>query len=261
MNRYLRVTATYDDSFDDSDSQGDPVPETVLAILRAPIGDTSPGVNTQPQFNVPTAEELPGAHFDTRTITSGPVAGRSIGARVCARDAEGDVLTYALRGRNADKFEIDPATGQNRTREALDYREQDTYTLSVSVHDGFDVYYRPSASIDDTISIIVTVTEPPQPRRRVRRSTTDDTPPNRPHEFSDGETTNRSVVHDAEAVTDIGRTVTASDPDGDTLAYTFSGDHAESFDIDAMTGQLKTKAALDAETKSSYSVTVSVTDN
>ena len=276
VNRSLRVTATYDDSFDDSDSQGDPVPETATAALRTRIRDTSPGVNTQPEFTVPTAEELPDAHFDTRTITSGPTAGRSIGSRVSARDAEGDVLTYMLRGREAEKFDIDAATGQIRTREALDYREQDTYTLSVSVHDGFDVTYRPSASIDDTISIIITVLPPPPPRRTVRRSTTvdtppnrplvrrsatDDTPPNRPAEFSDGDTTNRSVVQGVESGTSIGRPVAASDPDGDSLTYTLAGTDGESFDIDAATGQLKTKATLDAETKSSYSVTVSVTDN
>ena len=261
VNRSLRVTATYDDFYDDSDSQGDPVPETATAVLRSPIRDTSPGVNTQPQFTVPTAEELPEAHFDTRTITAGAVSGRSIGSRVSARDSEGDVLTYKLRGRDADKFELDPANGQIRTKAALDYLEQDTYTLSVSVHDGFDATYRPSASIDDTISIIITVLPPPPPRRTVRRSTTDDTPPNRPAEFSDGETTNRSVAQDAEAGTNVGRPVAASDPDGDTLTYALGGADAESFDIDAITGQLQTKAALDAETKSSYSVTVSVTDN
>ncbi len=63
----LKSTLTDDDPFDDSDSQRNPVPETITAILRAPIGSTSPWVNTQPQFNVPTAEELTGAHFDTRT--------------------------------------------------------------------------------------------------------------------------------------------------------------------------------------------------
>ena len=262
VNRTLRVTATYRDHR--STDPMDPMKiteKTVTASLRASIRDTSPGVNTQPYFTVPTAEELPGAHLDTRTITSGAVAGRSIGSRVSARDAEGDLLTYMLRGRNADNFELDTATGQIRTKEALDHLEPDTYTLSVSVHDGFDAYYRPSASIDDTISIIITVTEPPPPRRRVRRSTTDDTPPNRPAEFSDGEATNRSVLQGVEAGTDVGRPVAASDPDGDTLTYTLGGTDADTFDIDAMTGQLKTKAALDAETKSAYSVTVSVTDN
>ena len=211
---------------------------------------------------MPTAEELPEAHFDTRTITSGAVAGRSIGSRVSARDADGDFLVYQLKGRHADRFELDSETGQIRTKAALDYLEQDTYILSVSVHDGFDASYQPSESIDDTISIIVTVLPPPPPPRRVRRTTTvDDTPPNRPPEFSDGETTNRSAVQGVEVGTDIGRPVAASDPDGDTLTYTLGGDDAESFEIDPMTGQLKTKAALDAETKSSYSITVSVTDN
>ncbi len=260
VNRTLRVTATYDDSFDDSDSQGNPVPETATATLRSSIRTTSPGRNAQPAFTVPTAEELPDAHFDTRTVTSGPVAGRSIGSPVRATDADGDVLTYMLRGRDADKFDFDPASGQIRTKAALDHLEQDTYTLSVSVHDGLDVFYQPSTSIDDTISIVITVLPPPPPPRRIRRPTTDDTPPNRPPEFADGETTNRSVVQGTESGTAIGRPVSASDPDGDKLTYTLGGTDAASFDIDAATGQLKTKAELDAETKSSYSVTVSVTD-
>ena len=44
----------------------------------------------------------------------------------------------------------------------------------------------------------------------------------------------------------------------DLLAWTAAG--AESFVIDASSGQLQTKAALDYEDKSSYTVTVSVSD-
>ncbi len=262
VNQYLRTTATYTDNR--STDPMDPMEieeKTATAVLRARIGDTRPEANTQPRFTVPESDEAPDSRFDTRTITSGAVARRNVGSRVRAIDDDGDVLTYMLRGRDADKFDFDPATGQIRTKEALlDYLEQDTYTLSVSVHDGFDATYRPSASIDDTISIIITVLPPPPPPRRVRRTTTDDTPPNRPPEFADGETTNRSVVQGTETGIDFGRPVTASDPDGDTLTYTLGGTDGESFDIDAMTGQLKTRDALDAETKSSYSVTVSVTD-
>ena len=44
----------------------------------------------------------------------------------------------------------------------------------------------------------------------------------------------------------IGAPVAAMDVDGDTLTYTLvMTPNAESFDIDSMTGQLKTKAALD----------------
>ena len=169
----------------------------MTAVLRTRIGDTKPEANTQPEFAEST---------DTRTIASGAAAGRSIGARVSATDADGDVLTYMLRGGDPDQFDIDTATGQLRTKAALDYEVEDTYTVSVSVHDGFDALYRPSASIDDTISIIITVTPPPPLRRRVHRSTPDDdTPPNRPAEFSDGETTNRSEVQSAESGTAVGR--------------------------------------------------------
>ena len=54
--------------------------------------------------------------------------------------------------------------------------------------------------------------------------------------------------------------VTATDTGTDNLTYTLNGTDAASFDIDVATGWLKTKAALDYETKSSYSVTVTATD-
>ena len=258
VNQYLKVTATYREV---RSMQDDP-DKTVTAVLRTRIGDTRPEMNAQPEFTLPKSDESREGRFDTRTIRSGSVVGRNIGSRVSARDDDGDVLTYMLRGRGADKFEIDPETGQIRTKAALGYLDQDTYTLSVSVHDGFDAIYRPSKSIDDTISIIITVLPPPpQPRRSVTRTTTDDDgTPNRPAEFSDGETTNRAVVHTAEPGANVGRPVAASDPDGDSLTYTLGGIDGESFDIDSTTGQLRTKAALDIETKSSYTVTVSVTD-
>ena len=41
---------------------------------------------------------------------------------------------------------------------------------------------------------------------------------------------------------------------GDTLTYSLGGTDAASFDIDASTGQLITKALLDTETKASYTV-------
>ena len=264
VGKYLRVTATYRDGR--STDPMDPMKvteKTASAALRSRIGDTRPETNASPEFAEST---------DTRTIASGTVARRAIGSRVSATDAERDVLTYKLRGRGADKFDIDTATGQLYTKAALDYLEQDTYTLSVSVHDGFNAEYEPSESIDDSISIIITVTPPPPPRRTTRRTPTpiaptpststddSDSTPNRPAEFSDGDTTNRSVVQTAESGTNVGRPVAASDPDGDSLTYTLGGTDGESFDIDTTTGQLKTKAELELETKSSYSVTVSVTD-
>ena len=53
----------------------------------------------------------------------------------------------------------------------------------------------------------------------------------------------------------------ATDANEDSLTYRLSGTDAASFDIDAATSQLMTLAALDYETKSTYSVTVTARDS
>ena len=79
--------------------------------------------------------------------------------------------------------------------------------------------------------------------------------------FTDGARTIRTVAENTAASVNIGTTITATDADtGDTLTYTLSGTDAASFSIVSTTGQLQTKAALDYETKTSYSVTVTVSD-
>ena len=83
---------------------------------------------------------------------------------------------------------------------------------------------------------------------------------NRPPEF-DSATAAREVPENTEAGENIGDPVTATDPDtGDTPAYTLGGTDAAFFDIGTSTGQLQTQAALDHETKSSYTVTVAASD-
>ena len=104
-------------------------------------------------------------------------------------------------------------------------------------------------------------------------TTSDDTPsphtytvtvaraPNTPPAFTDGPTTTRGVDENTAANENIGDPFAATDDDSDTLTYSLDAAGAESFDIDASSGQLRTKAALDYETKSSYTVTVSVSDS
>ena len=61
---------------------------------------------------------------------------------------------------------------------------------------------------------------------------------------------------------DFGDAFQATDPDtGDTVRCSLGGPDAASFAIVASSGQLRTKAALDYETTSSYAVTVIATDN
>ena len=74
------------------------------------------------------------------------------------------------------------------------------------------------------------------------------------------DTTTRSVDENTASGANVGAAVTATDADGDTLTYTLDGTDAASFSIVGASGQIQTSAALDHETKSSYSVTVSVAD-
>ena len=59
--------------------------------------------------------------------------------------------------------------------------------------------------------------------------------------------------------TDVG-TVTATDADGDSLTYSLSGTDASSFSIGSSSGVITFNSAPDYETKTSYSITVSVSD-
>ena len=73
----------------------------------------------------------------------------------------------------------------------------------------------------------------------------------------------RRIGEDAAGGTAVGAPVTATDPDaGDALSYSISGNDAASFSIVASTGQISvaTGAALDYQTKPTYSVTVTATD-
>ena len=77
----------------------------------------------------------------------------------------------------------------------------------------------------------------------------------------ESETDTREVAENTAADTGIGSPVTAMDADNDTLTYSLSGTDMASFDIGSATGQLMTLAALDFETKPTYSVTVTASDS
>ena len=80
-------------------------------------------------------------------------------------------------------------------------------------------------------------------------------------EFADSEDGARSVAENTGAGMEIGAPVTATDANDDTLTYALGGTDTASFDIDTATGQLMTVAALDYETKATYSVTVTASDS
>ena len=72
--------------------------------------------------------------------------------------------------------------------------------------------------------------------------------------------TSRRVAENTEAGRSIGAPVTAHDDDGELLVYSLGGADAEFFGIDRNNGQLKTKAPLNYEARTSYRVNVIATD-
>ena len=81
--------------------------------------------------------------------------------------------------------------------------------------------------------------------------------------FTEGTSTTRSVAENTASGQNIGAPVTATDADtSDTLNYTWGGRivDANSFSVNNSTGQIRTSAALNYETQSSYAITISVSD-
>ncbi len=85
-------------------------------------------------------------------------------------------------------------------------------------------------------------------------------PSNTKPSFPAAETGARSVAENMAPSENIGSPVAASDTDSDELSYSLGGPDARFFDTVSRTGQLKTRAVFDRETKASYSLTVSVLD-
>ena len=79
-------------------------------------------------------------------------------------------------------------------------------------------------------------------------------------EFPSSETGVRSIPENTAAGVDIGAAVAARDADLDTLTYTLDAAGAASFGIDSSSGQLKTKAPLDYEARSTHTFTLTVSD-
>ena len=269
VNQYLRVTATYED--------GRGAGKEAEAVLSVRIGsvDDKPATNTAPEFTEDD-DDTDQIRTTTRSIGEGTAAGRNVGAPVRATDEDtGDVLYYWLSGTDHRKFDIDSTTGQLKTKAVLDYdpdpQAENTYTVLINVRDDFDDSYEPSVNRDATIDVTITVTaastvRPPPPGPGGPGGGGGGgggggTPRNRSPSFTEGDAATRTVAENTAAGQDIGAPLEATDPDRrDTLTYTLEGEDAGSFDIDAATGQLRTKAPLDYETRTSYTLTARVAD-
>ena len=147
---------------------------------------------------------------------------------VTAGDGEGDNLTFSLSGDDVGSFSIDETSGVLTFDSAPDYETKSSYVITVEVSDGTNT---------DSQELTISITD------------ANDAP----------SITSSSTFSAAENQTAVG-TITATDPDGDDLTFSLSGDDAGSFSIDSSSGVLTFDSAPDYEIKSSYALTVEVDD-
>ena len=209
------------------------------------FGQTNVAGNNPPEFV---------GDMTTRRFRENTPPGRNIGTPVTATDADGGTLTYTLEGRDAESFTIVGTSGQIRTRSGVtyDYETKRTYFVTVKTDD--------KRGGTDIIAVTIYVTDETETGR----------PDGGRSPSSGGEgpsftasTATRSFPENTPPGQNIGDPVTAKESGDDPLTYTVGGSDAASFDIDAKTGQLKTKAGVtyDHETKDTYTVTVKATDS
>ena len=227
---------------------GDAVPldvgPNVVSIEVTPTDNTPTHTYTVTVTRVtnrpPTFDE---GQDTTRGVDENTVAGADIGAPVAATDDENDTLTYSLDAAGAASFAIDASSGQLRAKADVDHETRSSYTVTVAVRDSKDANGSDDTATDDTIRVTVLVADL-----------------NEAPAFPATESGARSVAENTAAGDAIGAPVTADDAENDTLTYTLDTASRDTFAIVATTGQLQTKAALDYESETSHTVTVTARD-
>ena len=176
----------------------------------------------------------------TRSIAENTAPGANIGSPISATDADNNTLTYTLGGTDASLFSLVSTSGQLRTNAVLDYETQASHAVMITVSD----YNGGSDSIAVTIHV-------------------SDVNGNHAPAFTNGAPARHGLLWRTRlrAATSVLRLLQPTRIPAITLTYTLGGTDAAMFSIVSTSGQLQTYTALDYETKASYSLTVSVSDD
>ena len=235
VDKYLRVTATYDDGHGSDKS----VPAVSANMVRAVPAAT----NAAPTF--PDGS-------NARSVDENSPPGTKVGKPVAANDISDDTLTYTLAGTDdGDDYRIDPATGQITVgpRTALDHEPNEDDTVTVTATDPA------GGTADQPVTITINdVNEAPMITEGFTR--------NSQAEYDADDATGQTGIDEAKVVD----TYMATDVDQDTpVTWSVSGTDEGDFDISA-TGALTFKEAPDYEMPADsngdnvYMVTVVATD-
>ena len=217
------------------------------------------------------------------SLPSGVVAGTTASATVTISDDEDATVTFGSSAYNVNEGEdvsvtvsldgershslIVPVTVSNDTAENGDYSvvglTNGRLTFGAwETSASFTVEADEDTDNDDEIvdlgfgTLPFGVVEGSTPGATV---TIDET--NVPPKFDEVGSPTRTVAENTASNTDVGIPVSATDDDGHTLTYSLSGTDQGSFSIIERSGQIRTSASLDFETKDSYSVIVTADDD
>ena len=180
------------------------------------------------------------------------------GGPVVAMDGDdGDTLIHTLGGPDKDMFRLrDNGQIEVSGKADLDYEDSASHTVTITATDSSG-----ASNNSATIEVTIHVTDLDERPVISAEAGGAPAPSNNAPAFAAGSDT-REVAENTPARRNIGAPVTATDADtDDTLAYRLGGTDRASFAINPATGQLMTRAALDHETKPSYTVTVTATDD
>ena len=275
---FLRATASYKDIHGDDTSATDrtAMATTYFSVLEAK-DEKRPPVFLEETAMRMVAENAPSTTFvgDHLPLAMDLDDPKGLGLMYTLEDSDNDSKDTAffelfMVDATDDGMENPRATTQIRVKlhdmaHDLDHEAEGRngiYEVVLKVSDG-----SPDTD-EDTITVTIEVTDRNEAPSTPMESTGEApvTPANSAPEFA-AATDTREVPENTAVGENIGEPVAATDADpGDTLTYTLGGDDMASLDIDAASGQLMTKAALDfempadADTDNAYEVTVTASD-
>ncbi len=233
---------------------------SITIVATSGAGDRAINVKLDVTVNVTDAEDTGLVSLSQRE----PQIGTSVTAK--ASDPDGGITGTSWVWHRSDAAVADPVkVCADATFNDNDIIEDATSSTYTPTDDDAGYCLRATAMYKDNIApTLVGEAVPKVTEAKVQRSAADNTAPVFPDQDSDtdgdqSDETTREVPENTKAKVGFGDPIEAEDKDGDLLLHTLNGPDAASFTIDDK-GQLMTKAALDYETKSSYTVTVMATD-
>ena len=143
----VTVTATDDDDTDTNDALSNIIAVTIT------VGNE----NDAPTFPRMFYDDSRHRKMAARSIAENRTG--TVGTPVRATDPDGDTLTYTvidILGRNdAESFTIDSNNGQLRTKAGLDYEDQSSYMVKVTVSDRKNPAGTRDTEIDDEVTVTI----------------------------------------------------------------------------------------------------------